>query len=380
MVLQNIFRRKLRALFATCGVALAVATLVSLTAVTQGMLLQLERLAADYRGDVMVQAAGSLDPLFSQLPFTTVGELRALPEVKAAYPVVSYFTKLPIAAPGPPASPGARPAAPRFRYFLLFALPAGSDLLRRHRLVRGRYFNSGAREVILGRDAAHDLHLDLGDTFRFSGADFRVVGVFASNNRLLDGTAIYSIEDYRQLFAHAKLNLVVLDLHEPRAQIPQVLRRIRERFEALEPIESAKVLDNFRHAALFRAFAFGISIIAVAIAALGILNIMIMSVHERTREIGILRAIGWPARMIAGTIVGEALVLSLTGGAIGAALGAAGTEALIRTVDIGLVRALYPARLWIEAGLLSLAVGAIGAALPAWKAVSIPPIEALRYE
>jgi putative ABC transport system permease protein len=266
------------------------------------------------------------------------------------------------------------------RYFLVFALPGGSALLKRHKLVAGRYFSTGMPELILGAEAARQMHLRVGDRLRLSRTDFSIAGIFKTGIRLLDGAAIYSIQEFRRIFNNAKLNLVVLDLHSPKTELAAVLAKINADHPELEALESAKVLDHFRHAALFQNFAGGLSIIAVCIAAFGILNVMMMSVHERTREIGILRAIGWPAEMIVKMIAAEAFMLALAGVFLGAGLGWAGTELLISAVDIGIVSALYPPALWVKAATLTISVGLIGAAWPAWKALRISPLEALRYE
>ncbi|NLF25896.1 MAG: ABC transporter permease [Deltaproteobacteria bacterium] len=353
---------------------MAIAALVALSAVTEGMLLQLKRLATDYRGDVMVQATGVLDPLFSQLPFDTISKLRELPEVKAAYPVVSYLTKVPRLGTAAQNDPD------KMRYFLVFALPSGSALLKRHKLVAGNYFSTGMPELILGADAAHQMNLKVGDRLLLSHTQFSIVGIFKTGIRLLDGAAIYSIQEFRRIFSNAKLNLVALDLHSPKTDLTTVIDKINADHTELEALESAKILDHFRHAALFQNFANGLSIIALCIATLGILNVMMMSIHERTREIGILRAIGWPAGMIVKMIVSEAFLLALAGGFLGAWLGWAGTELLISSVDIGIVNALYPPALWIKAAVLTVSVGVIGATWPAWKALRISPLEALRYE
>jgi putative ABC transport system permease protein len=373
MPLKSLLSKKLRTVFVLIGIALGLATLVALRATTLGLIDQFDRIATDYRGQIMVQAQGALDPLFSKLDFELADRLRGLPGVKDAYAVAHYLSRVP-----PPAGTAASKDLPY--YFLAYALPAGSELLQRHKLVRGRYFEAGAREMILGDEAASALKLGLGDRYRLSGAEFRVVGIFHTAVRLLDGAGIYATHDFRQIFKNGKANVIALDLVAGPAGKAAVMAEIRARYPDLEPMESARAIDNFRHVAMFQGFSLGISIIAVTIAALGILNTMFTSVHERTREIGLLRALGWSSPMILTLILQEGLLLSLAGGLIGAVLGVAGTELLIRTVDIGLVRAHYPASLWLEAAALTVVTGLLSSLPPALKAIAIAPIEALRHE
>ena len=234
--------------------------------------------------------------------------------------------------------------------------------------------------MILGDEGAAQLGLKPGDVFHFSGEDFRVVGIYHSGVRLLDGAGIYSLEEFRRIHPNSRMNLAALDLVDGRGGAPAVIERIRRDFPDLEPLDSATAVDNFRHAAIFKAFAWGLSLIASAIAALGILNSMMTSVSERTREIGILRAVGWPPGMVLGMIVKEGVLVSLIGAICGVALGVGATELLVRAADIGVVRTSYPPRLWLEVLGLALTVGLVGSLPPAIKAVGIPPVEALRHE
>jgi putative ABC transport system permease protein len=123
------------------------------------------------------------------------------------------------------------------------------------------------------------------------------------------------------------------------------------------------------------------SLLALIVGGIGVTNTMAMSVSERVREIGILRAVGWPARRIAGLIVCEALVIGLLALAAGLAGGYAAAE--LFTGHAELARLSDPD---FTAGVfswgLAFALGAalIGAAYPAWRAIRLAPVEALRRE
>jgi len=112
------------------------------------------------------------------------------------------------------------------------------------------------------------------------------------------------------------------------------------------------------------------------------MNTMMMSVYERTREIGVLRAVGWRRGMVLRQMVGEALLLTLTSGLAG--LGAAvGLIGLIKSIPslgiIGDVFLITP--LVVAQGLvLCLVLGLVGGLYPAWRATRLSPVEALRYE
>ena len=133
--------------------------------------------------------------------------------------------------------------------------------------------------------------------------------------------------------------------------------------------------------AMYRSFGLFLGIFAVLVGGLGMMNTMLMSVLERTREIGVLRALGWKRRRIITMIVGEALIVALGGGALGILLGVGLTE-LARTapsVEALLQDTLTP---YILAQAIGIAVvlGTVGGLYPAWRASKLQPVEAMRYE
>jgi len=132
---------------------------------------------------------------------------------------------------------------------------------------------------------------------------------------------------------------------------------------------------------LAKAMAWLTSAVALLIGGFGMMNTMIMSVHERTREIGILRAIGWGRSRVVRMILLEALVI----GVIGAVVGGIGASILVRLLTkvpivSGLIDGRIEPRFFLYGLLLALAVGLIGGLLPAYRASRLLPTVALRYE
>jgi putative ABC transport system permease protein len=110
------------------------------------------------------------------------------------------------------------------------------------------------------------------------------------------------------------------------------------------------------------------------------MNTMLMSVFERTREIGILRAIGWGRGLILRQILTEGLLISLLGGALGMALGMAIVEGTGSLPGFGWIAGDYGPVLFVQSSAVAVGMGLFGTLYPAWRAVRITPIEALRYE
>jgi putative ABC transport system permease protein len=110
-------------------------------------------------------------------------------------------------------------------------------------------------------------------------------------------------------------------------------------------------------------------------------NTMVMSVFERTREIGVLRALGWRRWRILGMIVRESVTLSLLGGAAGILLGVAlGMLINLHPLIKGFLQLRYSVGLFVQALSTTLVLGILGGIYPAWRATRLQPVEALRYE
>jgi putative ABC transport system permease protein len=110
-------------------------------------------------------------------------------------------------------------------------------------------------------------------------------------------------------------------------------------------------------------------------------NTMVMSVLERTREIGVLRALGWRKWRVLLMIVRESIALSLLGSVVGVGVGAALGSFLNYLPAIqGFVRLTYTVDLFAQALGTALVLGIIGGVYPAWRAARLQPVEALRYE
>ena len=124
-----------------------------------------------------------------------------------------------------------------------------------------------------------------------------------------------------------------------------------------------------------------ISVLAIAVGGLGVLNTMLMAVMERTRELGILRALGWPARAVLGLILREAVLIGLLGGVAGSLVAFALTALMRAAPMVG--EAFDPRWEWdvfVRAFAVAMLLGVAGGLYPAYRATRLQPVEALRYE
>jgi putative ABC transport system permease protein len=124
-----------------------------------------------------------------------------------------------------------------------------------------------------------------------------------------------------------------------------------------------------------------ISFMALLVGGVGVLNTMLMAVFERTREIGVLRSLGWRRRAILGLILREALWLGLLGGVVGIGVAYGLVTLLNNEPTIGsMLTALWGWEALARALTVALLLGLLGGLYPAFRATRMQPVEALRYE
>jgi putative ABC transport system permease protein len=231
----------------------------------------------------------------------------------------------------------------------------------------------------------------VGERIKYSALTFTVVGVLlpVSSNEQERGIAVIPITTGLNRFGRRRDISVMVQAPTPAAfsetmeQCRGALRAIRKvppgKEEDFEMISSDSMIAQFQQVTFaVRTGLALVSSIALIAAGIGIMNIMLVSVTERTREIGIRRAIGAKKRNIMVQFIVEAVVLCEIGGLAGVLLGLAGANAL--AIYLLKVPPAFPAD-WavIGLGICSL-VGVVFGSYPAYKAANLDPIESLRYE
>jgi len=254
----------------------------------------------------------------------------------------------------------------------------------------------GRPVAVLGHDVAEKIFQNedpLGRSVRIDGQNYLVVGVMASK-----GTSFGQSQDnfvltpitrwiaiYGQQWRSISINIQALSQAELSATMETAIGMMRL-VRGLKP-EDPNDFEVFSNESLIEAFnkiadvvamgALIISAIALLASGIGVMNIMLVSVTERTKEIGIRKSIGAKKRNILMQFLAEAVALSLSGGVAGVAIGVGGGNAVAMAMNTEIT---FP---WLWTGIGLAVCGGIGVIFglyPAWKAAALDPIEALRYE
>jgi putative ABC transport system permease protein len=364
LVLKNLVRQPVRTSLAALGIAVGVTTVVALGAITSGLRASSGDFIAEGGADFMVGQKGASDMTLSSVSLRDLRAIQRRRDVAEATGTLLVVTKL-----------RANP------YFLLFGYEPGTLEAQRPRLLRGRLaLHRG--EAVLGERGANDAGLDVGGTLRAQGRTFRVVGVMRVPDRLRDSGAAIALADAAALSGKPDMVTVVHVRAAPGVDPAAVARRIERALPTVTAIattaEYSEIDQGFE---ILDAANLAISLLAVGIGAIGVLNTMIMSVYERTREIGVLRAVGWRGRRVVQMILLESLLLCLVAAVIGVVGGIAASRAVALVPSISSFLApAYPVEVFLRALGVALVVALIGAAYPALRAVRLVPMEALRHE
>lgn len=366
LVFKNLFRQQIRTGLTVLGIGIGITTVVALGVVagslknTAGELLRLGG------ADFMVAQKGAADLSFSIVPEDDVEALAQRPDVLRVEGILFYITRV-----------GSNP------FFFLGGREADGLATNPPPIQSGSIWGRDAtNEIILGVRAADDLKVGVGDAIEISGRSFRVTGIYQTGVLYEDSGGYAPLETVQDM--SGKFDVVTAAFVKVRegADPEQVTESIERDYPNVTTVsgvgEYGKVDQGIQ---ILDAANIAISVLAVGIGAIGVMNTMVMSVFERTREIGILRAVGWSGSRILRMIVGEAILLCSAAAVIGCALGVAATRAILVIDTVShLLEPQYSLDVFIRALGVALVVALVGAIYPVIRAVRLSPMEALKYE
>ncbi|HVR28478.1 MAG TPA: FtsX-like permease family protein [Thermoanaerobaculia bacterium] len=366
LAFKNLARRALRTSLSVLGVAVGVGAIVAFTAMGEGFKASIDRYGRDSGADLVLVEDRAGDPAFGRILAEELDAMRALPDVRG----VSASLVMPASLPGR--------AAP----FLVLGRDLEDELLAAYRspALRGRLLE-GPREIMLGEIAAEELGKRLGDRVELFGRDLEVVGIFRTGVRWENGGAVVDARLLREQLTMPERSAMVAFVYlSDDEALPVVTLHLQGTYPRLRVLPTAFLASGFEQLAYVDAFIWVISLAALIVGAIGVLNTMLMNVSERVREIGTLRAFGWPKAMVMRLILGEGLVTSILGGIGGSLLGVVAAELLMELVPQGILAPVYGWRTFGRGMAVAIVLGVLGALYPAWRASRLAPAEALRYE
>ncbi len=372
LALKNILRTKTRTGLTVFGVLIGITTIVALGSISEGISVMINEELEFLGGTIMVtsEEASGIMMGFSGSEITPeqIDELEGFSGVKEVVPLNFVIGEL-VAMQGPD-------------YVIIGVDPGKQEFYvgRGIELDSGRELESDNEySLLLCYEYAENHDLEVGDTLEFEEEEFEVVGILEPGVADQDNIIVMPLDTMMDVYDMDSYGAAYV-VPEDVGKIEFLAEEIEDDFDDFAAQtqtelanQAAQIVDTLRF------FTLGIAGISAVVGGLGVMNTMIMSIMERKKEIGIMKAVGATNRFILTQILLESVIITLIGGVVGLILGSLGSYSL-RFVSEGLAHATVTPQLAIGSLSFAIFLGLFGGFYPAWKAAKLNPIEAIRYE
>jgi ABC-type antimicrobial peptide transport system permease subunit len=369
MIYKNLIHRKGRTLLAVLGISIGVAAIIGLGALTEGLQAGYGSVLTGSQADLVLRDAETIDMLVSSIDEEVGQELSLMPEVSAVSGMIQGLVQ-----------------AESALYFFLFGYPEGSFALDRFQLIDGfplysREANEmGGKPIMLGSVAAESYNVGVRGSLRIGETAYRVVGIYETGEAFEDGGAIIRLADAQILLGmNHKVSAYYLQIKDP-SLADRLITRVERKHPDLLISSAENMSDESSITDLIKIMVSVVGGLAILIGGVAMTNAQLMAVFERTREIGVLRAVGWSRIRVMTMILRESVLIGILGGVVGMGLAwlmlATNQEAFSA---FGATTKISSALL-LRALVMVFFLGIIGGLYPALRASRLPPVEALRYE
>lgn len=378
LVARNVAQRKIRSALTCLGMAVAVCAVVTMIGVSDVFENAVSEMLETRDVDLVVSRAGAAQKVASSLDASLTDRIAAIPGVRRVegmlVDVVSFEDVNLVAV------------------YVLGRTPGGF-MFENLKMISGRTISpEDDKAVVLGTILADGLGKKVGDTVQIEFEDLTVVGIFESYNMFENSTAIVALDQLQESMDRQGQVTGFFVLVDDVADKSAVVADVQDKIENLTDENGKRVglsamptkdhVQNTLELRVVKGMAWSTTVIALFIGVIGMLNTMMISVFERIREIGALRALGWPKSLVVRMILLETFLLA-TGGAVLGMLGSVGLTQLLAHFPAASALIIPPSvspELMAKALLLAIVAGMLGATYPAYVAARLLPTEAVRHD
>ncbi|WP_335645298.1 ABC transporter permease [Methanobacterium subterraneum] len=364
-ILKNPFRNKTRSALAIVGIAIGIATIIALGIVTDGLKESTQSTLKSGGSDFTVTEANSPGLGSSKINESRVNDLKNFQGVDDAVGVLIVNRVV------------------GGDLFTVMGIEKQSLTVGEINIIDGNEFSENGDEIIIGKRASPSLNKTVGDTVKLFSQEFKIVGIFETGSMWEDAGSFMSLPLLQELAEKPDEVSMIFVKIKPDSNLEEITSKVEGNYT--DELVTIKTIEDFNRVnkglETIDSAAWAISLLAILIGGIGVINTMVMSVYERTREIGVLKASGWKNHRIMMMIIGESVVLTLVSYIIGLIIGVGVVELILSSPSMGsFIQPVYSAELFLKALGIAFLVGVIGGLYPAYRASRLAPTEALRYE
>ena len=375
LIFKNPFRNKTRSALSVIGIAIGIATIVALGLITAGMQDSVQTTFNEGGAEITVSNSTTVGGNSGMISHETIDELKNFTGVIDVAGELSYSES----SNAPSQSMGPDNGGPGMASSVM-GIDADKLSLAGIENINGSAFKNGAAEAVVGAQYAMMNNLSIGDKITIHNTDFKIVGIYETGSMFADGVVYVPLDRLQNLSDVDKASSVLVKTEEG-ANDTAISNSIKEKYSDLTTLTSEEMSTMMSNVTgILDTVSLAVSGLAIIVGAIGIVNTMVMTVYERTKEIGVLKSIGWKPRRILLMIMGETLVLTTLSGIVGSVFGILISEIGVLLLGADNFSLGFNPNTFILAFSITIFVGLIGGIYPAYKASKLAPTEALRYE
>lgn len=378
---KNLFRRKTRTFLSILGITLGIAMIVALVSISEGLKVTTKSLAENLGTNIWVSeksgggSFGGMGLLTSTLDISKVEKVKSMPGIEAVAAEIWFMAELDGYSSSMGEVVGVMGIEPEQ------AKKVGT--IYATKISSGRFFRENEQNVVvLGKKLVVGTSAKIGDkvTLRYGGEEYKfaVVGVYETGQEAVDDGFIIPLREARSIKDIPVSKISVIEAKPANPEIVDTIsRRLKLSLGDVDVTYPRQMVEQFAgFIDTIKLVTYVITGIAALIGGIGVANTMIMSVLEQTKEIGVLKAVGWYSSDVLKMVIFESIIISSIGALAGIALGASVAIFVLPAVFKGTLTPVVTSNLLFNSLMFALIIGVGGGVYPAMKAAKLDPVVA----